>query len=597
MPARVLSPSTTTSYVHVDGDVFGDGRAFEVVLDLPGVTSARDVSADVVDARSAYGVSTSRALAVRASANALDGGEDVEYLASVTLPADVRCDASSPRVKFNARRARLAVTFDAADEDARAMTSETDAKEGCAADEADEDNPLAEYLAMLGVNEDGTPRASAVAAAHDDANAAAAAEDDANAAAAAEDDANAPTASTSTTTIRPAAGAHARGDPVTTRSSSSRALDRRTTNPKKTKRKSHPRPRLAPLRCVRTARTVQAVSDLADHLTEGLNAVGWATAPFMTSDAVALAREEIKNVAPFYTPGEVWLGKSSATGAQIAVKSIRGDRIFWMVPEQIEMGGFVVFREMLRAIDDLVLDQLSRRAPARLGGLSDRTHAMLAEYPGRGSRFVRHVDNTGKDGRRLTVLCYLNEDWDGKNGGHLKVYDRDGNGDGDGDRGGGRVTSVTPAGGTLAMFYSDEIPHEVLPSHATRHSFTVWYYDDDEHKAATSRAGDAAVADSRTTHAPATSTSDARNLGADRQTCADLDLDEQRQDISDRAATAFVRTLMTERVTPAEATALAARLDPRASVAVASVFGAPDVEVRPTHRSPCDRVRAVHAVP
>jgi hypoxia-inducible factor (prolyl hydroxylase) len=147
------------------------------------------------------------------------------------------------------------------------------------------------------------------------------------------------------------------------------------------------------------------------------------------------------------------------------------------------------------------------------------------------------------------------------------------------------------------MFYSDEIPHEVLPSHATRHSFTVWYYDDDEHKAATSRAGDAAVADSRTTHAPATSTSDARNLGADRQTCADLDLDEQRQDISDRAATAFVRTLMTERVTPAEATALAARLDPRASVAVASVFGAPDVEVRPTHRSPCDRVRAVHAVP
>jgi hypothetical protein len=207
------------------------------------------------------------------------------------------------------------------------------------------------------------------------------------------------------------------------------------------------------------------------------------------------------------------------------------------------------------------------------------------------------VDNTGKDGRRLTVLCYLNEDWDGKNGGHLKVYDRDGNGDGDGDRGGGRGTSVTPAGGTLAMFYSDEIPHEVLSSHATRHSFTVWYYDDDEHKAALTRAGDAAVADSRTTHAPATSTSDARNLGADRQTCADLDLDEQRQDISDRAATAFVRTLMTERVTPAEATALAARLDPRASVAVASVFGAPDVEVRPTHRSPCDRVRAVHAVP
>jgi hypoxia-inducible factor (prolyl hydroxylase) len=30
---------------------------------------------------------------------------------------------------------------------------------------------------------------------------------------------------------------------------------------------------------------------------------------------------------------------------------------------------------------------------------------------------VRHVDNTARDGRRLTVLCYLNPDYHGEHGG------------------------------------------------------------------------------------------------------------------------------------------------------------------------------------
>ena len=64
-----------------------------------------------------------------------------------------------------------------------------------------------------------------------------------------------------------------------------------------------------------------------------------------------------------------------------------------------------------------------KKVATRLAGLADRTHAMLAEYPGRESRFVKHVDNTARDGRRLTVLCYLNEDWLGEHGGALKVYD------------------------------------------------------------------------------------------------------------------------------------------------------------------------------
>jgi hypothetical protein len=39
---------------------------------------------------------------------------------------------------------------------------------------------------------------------------------------------------------------------------------------------------------------------------------------------VAVVRDEIKNIAPYYTDGEIWLGKGDA-GAQISVKSVRGE--------------------------------------------------------------------------------------------------------------------------------------------------------------------------------------------------------------------------------------------------------------------------------
>ena len=37
--------------------------------------------------------------------------------------------------------------------------------------------------------------------------------------------------------------------------------------------------------------------------------------------------------------------------------------------------------------------------------------AMVATYPGDGTGYKRHIDNTGKDGRALSVLYYLNKGW------------------------------------------------------------------------------------------------------------------------------------------------------------------------------------------
>ena len=45
---------------------------------------------------------------------------------------------------------------------------------------------------------------------------------------------------------------------------------------------------LAPMKCIRTARTVQSMTDMADDIAASLKVNGWATADFITSDAVTV---------------------------------------------------------------------------------------------------------------------------------------------------------------------------------------------------------------------------------------------------------------------------------------------------------------------
>lgn len=83
-----------------------------------------------------------------------------------------------------------------------------------------------------------------------------------------------------------------------------------------------------------------------------------------------------------------------------------------------------------------------------------------------GSYYKRHLDQFKKDDhRKLSVICYLNENWVEDEGGQLRIYLPE------------KSIDVLPQAGRLVCFRSDQLEHEVLPTIRPRLSLTGWILD------------------------------------------------------------------------------------------------------------------------
>eukprot|EP01062_Namystynia_karyoxenos_P006865 TRINITY_DN123_c0_g1_i1.p1 TRINITY_DN123_c0_g1~~TRINITY_DN123_c0_g1_i1.p1 ORF type:complete len:415 (+),score=129.61 TRINITY_DN123_c0_g1_i1:61-1245(+) len=115
-----------------------------------------------------------------------------------------------------------------------------------------------------------------------------------------------------------------------------------------------------------------------------------------------------------------------------------------------------------------------------------RSKMMMAVYPGDGAHYVKHHDNPNCNGRKVTLLLYLNEDWRPEHGGVLRI---------------GRdpiehparpYWDIAPIMGRAVLFWSDRrCPHEVAPCWRPRYTLTLWYLDDEEREAGARRAAGA----------------------------------------------------------------------------------------------------------
>lgn len=141
--------------------------------------------------------------------------------------------------------------------------------------------------------------------------------------------------------------------------------------------------------------------------------------------------------------------------ARVERHDIRGDRILWLA-ETSEIPAERTLRAALEALRLAINRELSL-------GLFD-IEAHYAHYlPG--ACYARHRDRfRDDDARVLSGVLYLNDDWHAEEGGALRLYVD-----------AASYRDVLPAGGTLVLFLSAEIEHEVLPATRSRWSIAGWF--------------------------------------------------------------------------------------------------------------------------
>ena len=134
--------------------------------------------------------------------------------------------------------------------------------------------------------------------------------------------------------------------------------------------------------------------------------------------------------------------------------AVRGDSILWFDPHALnaEQQRYWQAMERLRVA-------LNR---SHFLGL-EMLEAHYAHYPaGRG--YARHRDVfADDDARSISCSLYLNPAWDAADGGALRLYT------------GTTTHDILPAAGTLVLFSSRSLEHEVLPARRERYSVTGWF--------------------------------------------------------------------------------------------------------------------------
>jgi SM-20-related protein len=194
--------------------------------------------------------------------------------------------------------------------------------------------------------------------------------------------------------------------------------------------------------------------EVFNSITDGLAEHGYAVVDQFLSqndiDAILQMEEFKTGIDQFKKAG---IGQKQ--GLQIN-EAIRGDYIRWLDNKKIQ-GPVKNYFDTLGHLIQYLNQHLFL-------SLKD-FEAHMTIYPP-GSFYKRHLDQfKSDDHRKLSVICYLNKDWEENNGGQLRLHLPD------------HTKDILPTCGKLVCFRSDQIEHEVLPATRERLSITGWILD------------------------------------------------------------------------------------------------------------------------
>ncbi|AIT10040.1 oxidoreductase [Candidatus Francisella endociliophora] len=157
---------------------------------------------------------------------------------------------------------------------------------------------------------------------------------------------------------------------------------------------------------------------------------------WLTIDETIKLREELTN---FYQADYF---RKSAIGNRLnesLERTIRSDFICWIDETKYAKSFFEKINEFIEYINKTCF----------AGIVTKEFH--YAMYP-KGSFYKKHLDTFQNDDRRtISIVCYLNENWNDSFGGQLKLYLDNEN------------LQIFPTNGKIVLFDSKKIEHEVLP--------------------------------------------------------------------------------------------------------------------------------------
>lgn len=197
-----------------------------------------------------------------------------------------------------------------------------------------------------------------------------------------------------------------------------------------------------------------------DELALGLSEQGWMTLDArarLGGDLLAALQKEVEILDRTDAMKKAGIGRGSDL---MRDRSVRRDKIAWLQ-------GITAPQAALFEFFDAIRQGLNQRL--FLGLRRFETH-YATYHPG--DFYKKHLDSfQGRASRVVSLVLYLNEDWRKSDGGALQVFNRDIEHDAYG--------TVLPEAGRMALFMSEEIPHEVLPANRTRYSLACWFRQDE----------------------------------------------------------------------------------------------------------------------
>ncbi|MTI78545.1 MAG: 2OG-Fe(II) oxygenase [Marinobacter sp.] len=200
--------------------------------------------------------------------------------------------------------------------------------------------------------------------------------------------------------------------------------------------------------------------DWLDELASGLSEQGWMSLDVRSqlgANLLAALKQEVQILDRTDAMKKAGIGRGNDL---VRDRSVRRDKIAWLQGVAAPQAALFEFFEMIR-------QGLNQRL--FLGLKRFETH--YATYHS-GDFYKQHLDSfKGRASRVVSLVLYLNEDWQAADGGALQVFNRDNDHEVCG--------TVLPEAGRMALFMSEEIPHEVLPANRTRYSLACWFRQDE----------------------------------------------------------------------------------------------------------------------